>query len=70
LATSQYGAFVVECVLKHFDPQLTLPMMDMLCSIEERPTNLCKIASTQYGTQSLNNMIRMGMFGHGTYRID
>ena len=53
LATSQYGAFVVESILKNFSSQLTVPLMNILCETNERPTNLCKVASKQYGTQFL-----------------
>lgn len=78
MATSQYGAFVCECVLKLFDPESTEPIMNMLCDVGRNnttttsndnnnlnnnnnnitaPTNLCKVAMTQYGTQFLQKFV-------------
>ena len=77
MATSQYGAFVCESVLKLFDPESTAPIMNMLCDVGRNnatttsndnnntnnnksitaPTNLCKIAMTQYGTQFLQKFV-------------
>ena len=67
MATSQYGAFVCECVLKHFSTLSTLPLLNMLCDVGDKDDlHLSESQRKCLGYSSPTNLCLIAMTQYGT----